>query len=375
MKPLSGRIPLLGWSRKQWEDWLANRGCSPAHAIPLIRSIHDRGELSPERMDSVPPRARAALPERTESALPDVIESSRAQDGTRKWLLRLNCGNVIETVLIPAAGRATACLSSQAGYALGCTFCRTARGGFGRNLAAHEIVSQLWLVRHQLQPDTPVTHVVFMGMGEPLANLDAVVGAAQLFRDPHAYSMGRRQVTVSTAGLVPGIDRLRQRADVSLAVSLHAPDDALRARLMPINARYSIDDVLAACRRYAAGRSRRHRIIIEYVLLRDINDSPEHARALSKRLRGLPCKVNLIPFNAFPGSDYAASSESARARFREVLHEAGIVSITRRPRGDDIAAACGQLAGDIREPRAGMPWAGRSVSAREAMPAASGAVA
>ncbi|MCY4611787.1 MAG: 23S rRNA (adenine(2503)-C(2))-methyltransferase RlmN [Gammaproteobacteria bacterium] len=375
MKPVPGHIPLLGWSRKRWVDWLADQGCSPVHAASLVREIHRHGELSLERMDSIPRHVRAVLFGQTECVLPSIVESSCARDGTRKWLLRLACGDVIETVLIPAAGRATLCLSSQAGCALNCTFCRTARSGFGRNLTAHEIVSQLWLVRHRLQPDIPVTHVVFMGMGEPLANLDAVADAANLFRDSHAYSMGCRQVTVSTAGLVPGIDRLRQVADVSLAVSLHAPDDALRTQLMPINARYPIDDLLAACRRYVDGGSRKRKIIIEYVLLDDVNDSSECARALAKRLRNLPCKVNLIPFNAFPESGYAASPESVRTRFREILCEEGIVATTRRPRGDDIAAACGQLAGDIRRPHEGMPWVDRPVLMHEPLSTAPGAMA
>lgn len=375
MKPASGRISLLGWSRKQWEDWLADRGWPPVHAASLVKEIHRHGNWDPERMDSVPRSIRAALHEQTPGRFPDVVESSYARDGTRKWLLRLDCGDVIETVLIPAEGRATLCVSSQVGCALNCTFCRTARSGFARNLTTHEIVSQLWLVQHRLQPGVPVTHVVFMGMGEPLANLDAVAGAANLFRDPHAYSMGCRQVTVSTAGLVPGIDRLRQAADVSLAVSLHAPDDALRTQLMPINARYPIEDLLAACRRYADGRSRKHRIIIEYVLLDGVNDRPECARALAGRLRGLPCKVNLIPFNAFPESGYAASPESVRNRFRGILCEEGVVAITRRPRGDDIAAACGQLAGEIREARQGTPGVHRLAPVDGLLPVASGALA
>lgn len=375
MNSASGQIPLLGWSRKQWEDWLTDRDCSPVHAVSLIRGIHSHGEVDPERIDSIPQTVRSALRGRTECTLPDVVESSRAQDGTRKWLLRLTCGNVVEMVLIPAGGRATLCLSSQAGCALGCTFCRTARSGFERNLSAHEIVSQLWLVRHRLQPDVPVTHVVFMGMGEPLANLEAVADAANLFRDSHAYSLGRRQVTVSTAGLVPGIGRLREIADVSLAVSLHAPDDALRTQLMPINARYPIDDLLAACRHYVAGRARKHKIIIEYVLLDGINDHPECAQALAQRLCGLPCKVNLIPFNVFPDSGYAVSPEPVRSRFREILCEAGIVATTRRPRGDDIAAACGQLAGDIQKSRRHKPWIDRTIPVHGPQTAASGAMA
>ena len=375
MNSAPGHISLLGWSRKQWEGWLTDRGCSPVHATSLVRKIHRHDELGLERMDNVPRSVRAALRERTEPMLPSVVEASCARDGTRKWLLRLACGDIIETVLIPTAGRVTLCLSSQAGCALNCTFCRTARSGFGRNLTAQEIVSQLWLVRHRLQPDVPVTHVVFMGMGEPLANLDAVADAAHLFRDDHAYSLGRRQVTVSTAGLVPGIDRLRQIADVSLAVSLHAPGDALRTQLMPINARYPIDSLLAACRRYVDGGSRRHRIIIEYVLLDGVNDSLECAQALAGRLRSLPCKVSLIPFNAFPDSGYAASLEPVRNRFREVLLEEGVVAITRRPRGDDIAAACGQLAGGIRQPCGGMLCVDRPVPMHEVRSTASGAVA
>ena len=374
MNPVPDRIPLLGWTRRQWEGWLADLGQPLAHAASLVRQVHGDGEICPERMGAVPQSVRAALSEQVECVLPDVVESSCARDETRKWLLRLVCGDVIEMVLIPTAGRTTLCVSSQAGCALNCTFCRTARSGFGRNLSAHEIVSQLWLVRHRLQPDTQVTHVVFMGMGEPLANLDAVAGAVHLFRDDHAYSLGWRHVTVSTAGLVPGIDRLRQITDVSLALSLHAPDDALRTRLMPINARYPIDELLAACRRYAEGRSRKHRIIIEYVLLEGVNDSPECARMLARRLRDLPCKVNLIPFNHFPGSSYAVSPEPVRHRFREILREEGIVAITRRPRGEDIAAACGQLAGDIKKPHGRMPWMDRAVPMQGPLSTASGAM-
>ena len=375
MNSVPGQISLLGWSREQWEDWLADRNCSPIHAKSLIRGIHRYGNVHPERMDSIPRTVRSALRGRTECRLPDVVESNCARDGTRKWLLRLTCGSIIEMVLIPARGRATLCLSSQAGCALGCTFCRTARSGFGRNLSVHEIVSQLWLVRHRLQPNIPVTHVVFMGMGEPLANLDAVAGAAGLFRDSHAYSLGRRQVTVSTAGLVPGIDRLRKIADISLAVSLHAPDDVLRSQLMPINTRYPIASLLAACRRYAAGRAGKHKVIIEYVLLDGVNDHPECAQVLAKKLRGLPCKVNLIPFNAFPDSGYVASPETARIRFREILCEEGIVATTRRPRGDDIAAACGQLAGDIRRSSKYKPWIDRAIRVHESQPTTSGATA
>ena len=348
MNEASARIPLLGRSRQQWEAWLAERGESTTHAAALLRQIHRHGECRAERMDGLPRRLRLRLRNATECVLPDVVESRRARDGTHKWLLRLACGNVIETVLIPSPARTTLCISSQAGCALGCAFCRTARSGFGRNLAAHEIVAQLWLARHRLRPETPITNVVFMGMGEPLANPEAVLAALALLQDDHAYALGRRRITVSTAGLVPGIDRLRRTAPVSLAVSLHAPDDALRTRLMPINARYPMAELLAACRRYVGGRTRKHTVTIEYALLDGVNDSLAQARALARRLEGLPAKVNLIPFNPFPGSGFAASSAAAQNRFGRILCEAGIVTLTRRPRGDDIAAACGQLAGEIR---------------------------
>ena len=311
---------------------MAGLGHSPVHAAALLRNIHTHGETDLQRMENIPRALRAALAGQTECALPEIVSSDRARDGTCKWLLRLACGDVIETVLIPSPGRTSLCVSSQAGCALNCTFCRTARSGFGRNLSSHEIIAQLWLARHRLQPETPVTHVVFMGMGEPLANLDAVTQATCVMRDDFGYAMGRRQVTVSTAGLPGGIDRLRETSDVSLALSLHAPSDALRSKLMPINVRHPINEVLAACRRYARGRSRRHRIIIEYLLLNGVNDSPDCARELTVRLRGLPCMVNLIPFNAFPGSGFTASPEPVRARFRDILQEAGLVAVTRRPR-------------------------------------------
>ncbi len=356
MNGTSARIPLLGRSCQQWEAWLAERGESVAHAAALLQQIHRHGECRAERMDCLPRRLRLLLSDATECVLPEVAESRRASDGTHKWLLRLACGNVIETVLIPGPARTTLCISSQAGCALGCAFCRTARSGFGRNLTAHEIVAQLWLVRHRLRPETPITNVVFMGMGEPLANPDAVLAALALFQNDHAYALGRRRITVSTAGLVPGIDRLRRTEPVSLAVSLHAPDDALRTRLMPINARYPMAALLAACRRYVAGRTRKHTVTVEYALLDGVNDSHEQARALARRLEGLPAKVNLIPFNPFPGSGFAASGVAAQNRFGCILREAGIVTLTRRPRGGDIAAACGQLAGEIR-PRVLRPLA------------------
>ncbi len=354
MNTSSSGLHLLEQSREQWQKWLTEQGASAAHATTLLQQIHRHGEWRPEAMKNVPSHVQAALSKTAKWQLPDVVETHHAQDGTCKWLLRLTCGNIIETVLIPSATRNTLCVSSQAGCALGCTFCRTARSGFSRNLAAHEILAQIWLVRHQLQQQTPVTNLVFMGMGEPLANLDAVLAALRVLQDDHAYALGHRRITVSTAGLVPQIERLHKHANVSLAVSLHAADDALRTRLMPINARYPIDALLSACRRYVGAHSRKRTVTIEYALLAGINDSLAQARRLAERLQGLPSKVNLIPFNPFPGSGFAPSSEKVQRRFGEALTQAGIVTLTRRPRGDDIAAACGQLAGVVR-PRFAVP--------------------
>ena len=345
MNTRSGCISLLEWDRKRWEYWLQEQGFSPAHALRLLQQVHRHGILDPGRMDTVPARVIHALDDFCHVEVPEIAQQHRAADGTCKYALRLSDGAVIEMVLIPSVSRTTLCVSSQAGCALGCTFCHTARGGLKRNLSATEIIAQLWLARHHLWPQRPISNVVFMGMGEPLANLDAVLAALRLFQDDHAYALGSRRITISTAGLIPGMERLGRSAEVSLAVSLHAPDDALRTRLMPINVRYPIDALLEACTHYACRGLRRRTVTIEYALLAGINDTMEHAQHLAKRLRGLPVKVNLIPFNSFSDSTYAPSPAHARQRFFETLFAAGIVTTTRQPRGQDIAAACGQLSG------------------------------
>ena len=250
---------------------------------------------------------------------------------------------------IPEAGRATLCISSQVGCALNCSFCSTARQGYNRNLSTAEIIGQLWMASRLLREDgsAPVTNVVFMGMGEPLLNLDNVIRATRLMQDDFAYALSKRRVTLSTAGVVPGLQQLAEVTDISLALSLHAPDDALRSELVPLNKKYAIRDVLQACTDYV-GEGRR-RVTIEYVMLDGVNDSDKQARSLAKLLRHVPAKINLIPFNPFPETRYRRSSAERIDRFRDILHHAGIVTITRRTRGDDIDAACGQLAGDFRD--------------------------
>lgn len=294
---------------------------------------------------------RNRLQDECEILVPSLLTEQRSADGTRKWVLRLSDDNAIETVFIPDAGRGTLCVSSQVGCALDCTFCSTARQGFNRNLSPAEIIAQLWyaqrvLTDHQ-QGSRVITNVVFMGMGEPLLNFENTVDAISLMMDDHAYGLGKRKVTVSTAGVIPAMDRLKDRIDVSLAVSLHAPDDELRDRLVPLNRKYPIKDLLAACKRFVAGKNRKHTITFEYVMLADINDSQFHARALAKLLQDVPSKVNLIPFNPFPKTPYRRSEDSVIDRFAAVLQQRGITTITRRTRGGDIDAACGQLVGKV----------------------------
>lgn len=290
-------------------------------------------------------------------AAPPVVRDTVAADGTRKWLMDVGTGNAIETVFIPEVNRGTLCISSQAGCALECAFCATGRQGFNRNLSAAEIIGQLWWANKTLGScadreddgkQQRVSNVVMMGMGEPLANFDNVVAAMQLMLDDDAYGLSRRRVTLSTSGLVPAMDRPRDACPVALAVSLHAPNDALRDELVPINRKYPIRELMAACLRYIE-KAPRDFVTFEYVMLAGVNDSEAQARELVKTVAGVPCKINLIPFNPFPGGGYTRSAPEAVARFREVLLRAGLVATTRKTRGDDIAAACGQLAGQVAD--------------------------
>jgi 23S rRNA (adenine2503-C2)-methyltransferase len=349
----TARINLLSFERKALEAFFAERGEKAFRASQVLKWVHQLGVGDFDAMTNLSKALRAELKETAEVRAPAVVADQLSRDGSRKWLLRLADGNCIETVFIPEEDRGTLCVSSQVGCALDCAFCATAQQGFNRNLTTAEIIGQVWVASHALGDGTPsgrkITNVVLMGMGEPLLNFDNVVPALHLMMDDLAYGLSKRRVTLSTAGLVPGIDRLATVSDVSLAVSLHAPNDALRNELVPLNRKYPIRELLAACRRYAKGLHGHRHITFEYVMLAGVNDSESHARELVRLLRDLPAKVNLIPFNPFFGARYTRSGPVAIDRFREILLAAGLTTITRKTRGDDIDAACGQLAGRFED--------------------------
>ncbi|MBI5613117.1 MAG: 23S rRNA (adenine(2503)-C(2))-methyltransferase RlmN [Gammaproteobacteria bacterium] len=346
------KINLLGLDRRALEEFFAAIGEKPFRAAQVMSWLHHYSIDDFDAMSNIGKELRVRLQDLAVMDMPAIVHEQTAQDGTRKWLLRLEDGNCIETVFIPEDDRGTLCVSSQVGCTLNCTFCSTARQGFNRNLTAAEIIAQLRIANRALGRDPKgeriVTNVVLMGMGEPLLNFDNVVAAMNLMLDDLAYGLSKRRVTLSTAGVVPLLDRLHAACPVSLAVSLHAPNDALRDQLVPLNKKYPIAELLAACKRYVADEPRR-RVTFEYVMLAGVNDSPEHARALVKLLHDVPSKINLIPFNPFPETRYARSDQAAIDRFRDVLMQAGLVTMTRKTRGDDIDAACGQLAGRVRD--------------------------
>ena len=355
------KLNLLDFDAQRLIAWFAERGEKPFRARQVLRWIHRFGVADFEQMSDVARSLRASLAEMAEIRGPLPLRDTLASDGTRKWLLDVGCANAVEMVFIPEAGRGTLCVSSQVGCALSCAFCSTARQGFSRNLTTAEIIGQLWYAHRALgavrQPgvgddsgERIISNVVLMGMGEPLANYDNVLAALCLMLDEHAYGLSRRRVTVSTAGLVPAIDRLREDCPVALAVSLHAPNDALRDRLVPINRKYPLNELMTACRRYLAAAPRDF-ITFEYVLLAEVNDSVGHARQLIERVADLPCKFNLIPFNPFPQSGFQRPSTSRVRAFQQVLLDAGFVATVRKTRGDEIDAACGQLAGRVRDRR------------------------
>ena len=352
MKSVNRRINLLDLDRHALEACCVELGERPFRASQLLQWVYRQGVVEFGEMSNLGKALRARLSETFEIRVPEIALEQVSTDGTRKWLLRLADGNCIETVFIPEAGRATLCISSQVGCTLNCSFCATARQGYNRNLDVAEIIGQVWLAEHRLRAqglgERAISNVVLMGMGEPLLNFDNVLAAMQLMMDDHAFGLSRRRITLSTAGVVPAIDELRARSNVSLAISLHATNDKLRDELVPLNRKYPIAELMAACRRYASGESRR-RITFEYVMLAGINDSPAHARELVRLLNGVPAKMNLIPFNPFPGAQYATSDAAAIDRFRDIVMAAGIMTVTRKTRGDDIDAACGQLVGRVAD--------------------------
>mgnify|MGYP006418069947 FL=1 len=362
-------INLLDFDAKNLTGFCGEIGERPFRAKQLLRWIHQSGEADFDGMSNLAKVLREKLSATAVVKPPEVISEHISTDGTRKWLMNVGSGNGIEAVFIPESRRSTLCVSSQVGCALACTFCSTGRQGFNRNLGVAEIIGQLWwankalaTTKEEVVPENnsiseikqvrpaehnyKVSNVVMMGMGEPLANFENVVSALDLMLDDNAYGLSRRRVTVSTSGLVPAIDRLSERCPVALAVSLHAPNDMLRDELVPINKKYPLKELLASCQRYLKTAPRNF-ITFEYIMLAGINDSISQARELVKLVKDTPCKFNLIPFNPFPNSGYKCSSSEAIRQFRDVLMQAGLISTVRKTRGDDIDAACGQLAGRV----------------------------
>lgn len=339
---------LLGLAPGPLEEWVGSIGEKPFRARQLLKWIHQRGAVSFEGMTDLAKPFRARLEQEASLEALPVLSDKTASDGTRKWLLDAGEGNAIETVFIPEDDRGTLCVSSQAGCAVACRFCSTGHQGFARNLTSAEMIGQLHMANRLLSQ--PVTNVVMMGMGEPLLNLDALVPALELMLDDNAYGLSRRRVTVSTSGVVPMMDRLGQACPVALAVSLHAPDDALRNELVPMNKKYPLSELMAACRRYLDVAPRDF-ITFEYVMLEDVNDSATQAWALIDLVtrEAVSCKFNLIPFNPFPQSGLKRSRPETIRTFAKVLSDAGFVTTIRKTRGEDIDAACGQLAGDIQD--------------------------
>jgi len=340
---MTERTNLLDFTLPRLTEWLAARGEKPFRARQVFRWIHQRGVGDFDAMTDLAKTLREKLHASAEVRAPAVLSEHRSADGTIKWLFDVGTGNGIETVFIPEEDRGTLCVSSQVGCALACDFCSTGRQGFNRDLAVGEIIGQLWMA---VRSGVRVTNVVMMGMGEPLNNFAPVVDAMSIMLDDHAYGLSRRRVTLSTSGVVPQIRKLKEALPVALAVSLHAPNDAIRSRIMPVNDAYPISALLDACRDYLESAPRDF-ITFEYVMLKGVNDAPDHARELARLLATVPSKVNLIPFNPFPDSGFEATEMERVRRFQKILLDAGYVATIRKTRGDDIDAACGQLAGQV----------------------------
>jgi 23S rRNA (adenine2503-C2)-methyltransferase len=361
-------LNLMSLDRPAMENYFVGIGEKGFRAKQLLQWVYQRKVVNYDEMTDLSKSLRQTLQKSTNLELPEIAGQQLSADGTCKLLLKLKDGNCIETVYIPESDRGTLCVSSQVGCGLNCTFCATARQGFNRNLDVDEIISQVWIANNFLESSElyrngdkegafihddedqrrPVTNVVMMGMGEPLLNFDNVVSAMRLMMDDYSFGLSRRRVTLSTAGMIPGMDKLRELCPVSLAVSLHAPDDALREKLVPLNRKYPIEQLLDCCRRYV-GENNRQRITFEYVMLKDVNDSPKQAESLANLLADVPAKVNLIPFNPFPQTQFERSGNATINQFRDILLANNIFTVTRRTRGDDIDAACGQLAGDFTD--------------------------
>ena len=348
------RPNLLGLSRDKMKALFSELGEKPFRAQQIMQWLHQRGELELNAMTDISKSLRGQLEQSVDIRLPKIVADYPSDDGSHKWVIKVASGSRVEMVFIPEGGRGTLCVSSQAGCSLDCSFCATGKQGFNSNLTVAEIVGQVWLARQQLGgfeqgAERKVSNVVMMGMGEPLLNFEAVMDAVNIMMDDWAYGLSKRKVTISTSGVVPAIRRMKEFTDASLAVSLHAPNDALRSSIMPINKRYPIGELLDAVTDYMAGLQDKRMPVIEYTLIKGINDHRQHARELAQVLANFPCKINLIPFNPFSLSDYQRPSDSVIGNFREILQRAGFTVTVRTTRADDIGAACGQLVGDVED--------------------------
>ena len=348
------RPNLLGLSRDKMKALFSELGEKPFRAQQIMQWLHQRGELELNAMTDISKSLRGQLEQSVDIRLPKIVADYPSDDGSHKWVIEVASGSRVEMVFIPEGGRGTLCVSSQAGCSLDCSFCATGKQGFNSNLTVAEIVGQVWLARQQLGgfeqgAERKVSNVVMMGMGEPLLNFEAVMDAVNIMMDDWAYGLSKRKVTISTSGVVPAIRRMKEFTDASLAVSLHAPNDALRSSIMPINKRYPIGELLDAVTDYMAGLQDKRMPVIEYTLIKGINDHRQHARELAQVLANFPCKINLIPFNPFSLSDYQRPSDSVIGNFREILQRAGFTATVRTTRADDIGAACGQLVGDVED--------------------------
>ncbi len=354
MTQQTGKVNLLGMTLAQLEEFFESIGEKRFRAGQVMKWIHHFGVDDFEAMTNLGKALRAKLAERAEIRGPEIVSEDISTDGTRKWVVRVNSGSCVETVYIPVDGRGTLCVSSQAGCSLDCSFCSTGKQGFNSDLTAAEIIGQVWIANKSFgtvpaKIDRAITNVVMMGMGEPLLNFDNAVAAMHIMMEDLGYGISKRKVTLSTSGVAPMIDELAKVIDVSLALSLHAPNDELRSQLIPLNRKYPLAVVLDACNRYISRLGEKRVLTIEYTLLKDVNDQPEHAAQMIELLRDTPCKINLIPFNPFPHAGYERPSNNAIHRFKDLLWQAGYNVTVRTTRGDDIDAACGQLVGQVQD--------------------------
>ncbi len=347
------RVDLLGMDMSGLAEFFTQIGEKPFRAAQVMKWIHQFGVSDFDEMTNLSKALREKLKQKALIRTPKIVSEQRSEDGTIKWLLEVDNHNSVETVFIPEKTRGTLCISSQVGCALECSFCSTGQQGFNRNLENWEIIAQMWVANKALgckpKEERVISNVVFMGMGEPLLNVTHTFPAARILMDDNAYGLSKRRVTISTAGVVPAIDKIKSSVDVSLAISLHAPNNALRDELVPINQKYPLEVLMPALHRFVEGGHSKKHVTVEYVMLDQVNDRPEHAHQLIELLGDLPCKVNLIPFNPFPNAPYKRSSNNAVHRFQDALMKAGVNCTVRRTRGDDIDAACGQLAGKVKD--------------------------